>query len=49
MLMGETNAKVGANRNGREREREMGPNGSGEINEIGERLADFCSINNLVI
>ena len=33
----------------REREREMGPNGSGEINEIGELVADFCSINSLVI
>lgn len=32
-----------------EREREMGPNGSGEINEIGELVADFCSINSLVI
>lgn len=28
---------------------EMGPNGSGEINEIGELVADFCSINSLVI
>ncbi|XP_063411298.1 craniofacial development protein 2-like [Mytilus trossulus] len=47
MLLGDLNAKVGKDRTGRERE--MGPNGIGEMNENGEIFADFCAVNSLVI
>ena len=39
MLMGDLNTKVGIDRKGRERE--MGPNGIGEMNENVELFADF--------
>ncbi|CAG2254859.1 unnamed protein product [Mytilus edulis] len=47
MILGDLNAKVGKDRTGRERE--MGPNGIGEMNENGEIFADFCAVNSLVI
>ena len=47
ILMGDMNAKVGADNADRERER--GRHGLGEMNENGEMLADFCSTNSLVI
>ena len=47
MLMGDLTAKVSTDRKGRERE--MGPNGIGEMNENGELFADFCAVNILVI
>ena len=47
MLMGDLTAEVGADRKGRERE--MGPNGIGEMNEKGERFADFFAVSTLVI
>ena len=47
ILMGDMNAKVGADNT--DREREMGRHGLGEMNENGEMLADFCSTNSLVI
>ncbi|CAG2254452.1 Craniofacial development protein 2 [Mytilus edulis] len=47
MIIGDLNAKVGKDRTGRERE--MGPNGIGEMNENGEIFADFCAVNSLVI
>ena len=47
ILMGDMNAKVGADNT--DRDREMGRHGLGEMNENGEMLADFCSNNSLVI
>ena len=47
MLMGDVNAKVGTDRKGRERE--MGPNGIGKMNENGELFADYCAVNSLVL
>ena len=47
ILMGNMNAKVGPDNT--DREREMGRQGLGEMNENGEMLADFCSTNSLVI
>ncbi|XP_071136997.1 uncharacterized protein [Mytilus edulis] len=47
MIIGDLNVKVGKDRTGRERE--MGPNGIGEMNENGEIFADVCAVNSLVI
>ena len=45
--MGDMNAKVGNNNNGYELA--MGKNGLGTMNGNGERFADVCADNNLVI
>ena len=47
ILMGDMNAKVGADNTGREREMER--HELGGMNENGEMLADFCFTNSLVI
>ena len=47
ILMGDLNAKVGSDNAGREKE--MGRNGLGVMNENGELLADFCAFNELKI
>lgn len=47
ILMGDLNAKVGSDNTGREKE--MGANGLGSMNENGELFADFCASNELVI
>ena len=47
ILMGDLNAKVGSTNNGREKK--MGKHGLGSMNENGERFADFCAFNELVI
>ena len=47
IIMGDLNAKVGADNSGIDRV--MGRHGSGIINENGERLVEFCTTNNLVI
>ena len=47
MLMGDVNSKVGNNNDGYERI--MGTHGLGIMNNNGERFADFCLENNLVI
>ena len=47
LILGDMNAKVGSNRNGYEKV--MGPQGIGERNENGDRLLQFCAINNLCI
>ena len=47
LLIGDFNAKVGAVREGRERE--IGPHGIGQMNENGELLSDLCATNSLVI
>ena len=47
LVMGDINAKVGCNNQGRESY--MGRFGTGEMNENGELFADFCGLNNLVI
>ncbi|XP_076439127.1 uncharacterized protein LOC143278001 [Babylonia areolata] len=47
ILMGDFNAKIGQDNTGCEEV--MGRHGLGEMNENGERFADFCAINNLVI
>ena len=47
IVMGDLNAKVGCNNQGRETY--MGRFGTGEMNENGELFADFCGLNNLVI
>ena len=47
IVMGDANAKVGQDNTGYENI--MGRNGLGEMNENGERFANFCSFNNLVI
>jgi hypothetical protein len=45
--MGDLNAKVGSSNAGYEEI--MGQQGLEEMNENGERFADFCASNNLVI
>ena len=47
IIMGDLNAKVGADNSGIDRV--MGRHGSGIINENGERLVEFCTTNNLVM
>ena len=47
ILMGDMNAKVGDNNDGYERV--MGKHGLGTMNNNGERFADFCLENNLVV
>ena len=47
ILMGDLNAKIGKDNRGYERI--MGQHGLGEMNENGERFADLCANNNLVI
>ena len=47
IIMGDMNAKVGSINT--DREHEMGKHGIGQMNENGELLADFCTVNNLVI
>ncbi|KAJ8346757.1 hypothetical protein SKAU_G00281580 [Synaphobranchus kaupii] len=47
ILMGDFNAKTGADNNGYEDI--MGTHGLGQMNENGERFADLCSLNQLVI
>ena len=47
LLMGDLNAKVGHCNRGYESV--MGRHGLGNMNENGERFADFCSANELVI
>lgn len=45
--MGELNAKIGNDNDGREMC--MGKEGHGEMNENGELFSDFCGFNGLVI
>ena len=47
ILMGDFNAKIGANNTGYEDI--MGVHGLGQMNENGERFADLCSLNQMVI
>ena len=47
IIMGDLNAKVGSDNVGRERI--MGSQGCGTMNENGEMLSDFCGLNNMVI
>ena len=47
LVIGDRNAKVGRSNVGREKT--MGKNGCGEMNENGERLADICDLNDLVV
>ena len=47
LILGDWNAKVGSDNTGREHV--MGKHGIGTINDNGERLADFCEENNLLI
>ncbi|XP_071145171.1 craniofacial development protein 2-like [Mytilus edulis] len=47
LIIGDQNAKVGNDNS--QHERSMGREGLGIMNENGERLADFCSTNGLVI
>lgn len=47
IIMGDLNAKVGADNSGSDRV--MGRHGCGTINENGERLVEFCTTNDLVI
>lgn len=47
IVMGDLNAKVGRDNTGRERQ--MGQNGLGNMNENGELLTDFCAFNELTI
>ena len=47
LVMGDVNATVGCNNQGRESY--MGRFGTGEMNENGELFADFSGLNNLVI
>ena len=47
LVIGDLNAKVG--RSNEVREKTMGKNGCGEMNDNGERLADICGLNDLVI
>ena len=47
LVIGDLNAKVGRSNEGREKT--MGKNGCGKMNENGERLADICGLNDLVI
>ena len=45
-IMGDFNAKVGSGNVGRERT--MGSQGCGNMNENGEMLCDFCGLNNMM-
>ena len=47
ILMGDINAKIGQNNTGYEEV--MGRHGLGIMNENGERFADLCAMNNLII
>ncbi|GFR95809.1 craniofacial development protein 2 [Elysia marginata] len=47
ILMGDFNAKIGADNKGYEEI--MGTHGIGQINENGERFADLCALNQMVI
>nr|KAG5689406.1 hypothetical protein BaRGS_017924 [Batillaria attramentaria] len=47
ILMGDFNAKIGSDNTGYENT--MGTHGLGQMNESGERFADFCALNQLVI
>ena len=47
VLMGDINAKIGPDNTGYEKV--MGTHALGEMNENGERFADLCALNNLVI
>ncbi|XP_060756794.1 craniofacial development protein 2-like [Neoarius graeffei] len=47
ILMGDFNAKIGVDNTGYEDV--MGIHGLGQMNENGERFADLCSLNELVI
>nr|KAG5694836.1 hypothetical protein BaRGS_019213 [Batillaria attramentaria] len=47
ILMGDFNAKIGSDNTGYENT--MGTHGLGQMNENGERFADFCALNQLVI
>ena len=47
LVIGDQNAKVGSNNS--QHERSMGKEGCGTMNENGERLANLCSSNGLVI
>nr|KAG5700998.1 hypothetical protein BaRGS_022709 [Batillaria attramentaria] len=47
ILMGDFNAKIGSDNTGYENT--MGTLGLGQMNENGERFADFCALNQLVI
>ena len=47
LVIGDLNAKVGRSNEGREKT--MRKNGCGEMNENGERLANICGLNDLVI
>nr|KAG5690467.1 hypothetical protein BaRGS_016467 [Batillaria attramentaria] len=47
ILMGYFNAKIGSDNTGYENT--MGTHGLGQMNENGERFADFCALNQLVI
>lgn len=47
IIMGDANAKIGSNNQGYEHI--MGKHGLGQMNENGERFADFCAFNSLVI
>nr|KAG5698284.1 hypothetical protein BaRGS_016986 [Batillaria attramentaria] len=47
ILMGDFNAKIGSDNTGYEDT--MGTHGLGQMNENGERFADFCALNQLVI
>jgi len=47
ILMGDFNAKIGSDNTGYEES--MGTHGLGQMNENGERFADICSLNQLVI
>ena len=47
VVMGDLNAKVGSNNT--DCERVMGKHGIGTRNDNGERLVEFCAMNNLVI
>nr|KAG5700280.1 hypothetical protein BaRGS_022907 [Batillaria attramentaria] len=47
ILMGDFNAKIGSDNTGYEDT--MGTHGLGQMNEDGERFADFCALNQLVI
>ncbi|PIK40142.1 putative craniofacial development protein 2-like [Apostichopus japonicus] len=47
IITGDMNAKVGADN--KDKETVMGKHGTGVINNNGERLVDFCGLNNFVI
>jgi len=47
LVTGDLNAKIGSSNKGRETI--LGKNGCGEINENGDRLANICGLNDLVI